>query len=66
MAAKSEGPVKTVCYGQERIWDSRKEAADFFLQAVSETEGSECERYMNIYTKLVMGYDVCTDEDRLA
>ena len=56
--------VTTVCYGQEQVWDSRKEAADFFLEGISAAaaaEGSECERYTNIYVKLISGYDYCTD-----
>lgn len=53
--------VKTICYGKEELWDSRKDAADFFLQAIAGSEGSECERYTTIYTKLVEGLDVCSD-----
>jgi len=53
--------VKTVCYGKEDVWDSRKEAADFFLRAIAGSEGSECERYTKIYTELLMGKAVCTD-----
>lgn len=55
--------VKTVCYGKEELWDSRKDAADFFLQAIAGSEGSECERYTTIYAKLIEGLDVCTDGD---
>jgi len=54
--------VKTVCYGNEDVWDSRNEAADFFLRAVAGSEGSECERYTKIYTELILGKEVCTDE----
>lgn len=54
--------VKTVCYGNEDVWDSRKEAADFFLRAIAGSEGSECERYTKIYTELILGKEVCTDE----
>ena len=43
------------------MWDSRKEAADFFLRAMAGSEGSECERYTKIYTELLMGKAVCTD-----
>ena len=53
--------VTTVCGGVERIWDSRKEAANFFLEAVASTEGSECERYANVYAKLLSGAAFCTD-----
>lgn len=54
--------VTTVCYGQEQVWDSRKEAANFFLEGIAATEGSECERYTNIYVKLISGKKYCTDE----
>lgn len=57
--------VKTVCYGEEKVWDSRKEAEDFFLKAVAGSEGSECERYTKIYTELLMGNAVCTDEEQV-
>ncbi len=54
--------VKTICYGKEDIWDSRKDAAEFYLRAMSGSEGSECDRYTKIYLELLMGKDVCTDE----
>lgn len=54
--------VKITCYGQTEVWDSRKEAADFYLRAIAGSEGSECERYTKIYTELLMGKEVCTDE----
>ena len=53
----------TICYGRRELWRSRKEAADFFLEGMASTEGSECERYATIYTKLILGYKVCSDED---
>ena len=37
------------------------QAADFFLEGIAAAEGSECERYTNIYVKLISGYDYCTD-----
>ena len=54
--------VTTVCYGQERVWDSRTEAKNYFLEGLFATEGSERERYAFIYSKLILGYDYCTDE----
>ena len=54
--------VTTVCDGREQVWDSRKEAADFFLEGIAAAEGSECERYTNIYVKLISGKKYCTDE----
>ena len=59
---KKLATVMTVCYGEKKVWDSRKEAADFFLQAIAGTEGAECERYTMIYTKLVSGLEVCSDD----
>lgn len=60
-ACRKLDTVRTVCYGKEDVWDSRKEAADFFLRAIAGSEGSECERYTKIYTELLMGKTVCTD-----
>ena len=54
--------VTTVCYGQKKVWDSREEAADFFLEAIASSEGAECERYTTIYTKLIEGLAVCSDD----
>ena len=54
--------VTTVCYGEEKVWDSRKEAKDYFLEGLKATEGSERERYAAIYTKLILGKNYCTDE----
>ena len=53
----------TICYGRRELWRIRKEAADFFLEGMASTEGSESERYATIYTKLILGYKVCSDED---
>lgn len=55
--------VKITCYGKTQTWDSRKEAADFYLRAIAGSEGSECERYTKIYTELLMGFSECTDEE---
>ena len=35
----------------------------FFLQAMIASDGSERERYVNIYIKLKMGMTYCTDEE---
>ena len=64
-ACRKLDTVRTVCYGKEDVWDSRKEAADFFLRAIAGNEGSECERYTKIYTELLMGKAVCTDGEGL-
>ncbi len=54
--------VITVCYGQREYWRSRKEAADYFLEGISASDGSECERYAKIHAELICGKTVCTDE----
>ena len=54
--------VTTVCYGEEKLWDCRKEAKDFFLEGLKATEGSERERYAAIYAKLILGKNYCTDD----
>ena len=54
--------VIIVCYGEEQVWDSRKEAADYFLEGIAATEGSECERYTSIYVQLLSGEKYCTDD----
>lgn len=53
--------VKTICYGQEQIWDSREEAEEFFLKGMFSSEGSERDRYSTIFLKLKEGQEVCSD-----
>ena len=55
--------VVTICYGKREVWDSREEAARSFLKAMAATEGSESQRYANVYTKILMGLPVCDEED---
>lgn len=62
-ACRKLDAVKVICYDTEETWDSRKEAADFYLRAIAGSEGSECERYTKIYTELMMGKSICTDEE---
>ena len=55
--------VKIICYGEEKVWDNRDEASAFFLKGMSMSEGSEQSRYTKIYTEIMMGMAVCTDEE---
>lgn len=55
--------VKTVCYGKTEEWYSRDEAIRTFYEGVLACEGSERDRYMNVYCKLKEGRAICTDED---
>lgn len=58
-----KGTVRTVCYDTEDIWKSREQAKQFFLKAMAGSEGSERERYTNIYMKLMMGMTDCDDSE---
>ena len=53
--------VRTICYGKEKLWDSREEAMEEFLMAMAACDGSEGSRYAKIYSELAAGKAVCTD-----
>lgn len=55
--------ITTICYGKADTWESREAAEQFFLEAMMGSEGSEQNRYTNIYIKLQMGMTYCTDDD---
>lgn len=55
--------ITTVCYGKEDTWATKEAAEQFFLQAMMGSDGSERDRYTNIYIKLQMGMTCCTDEE---
>lgn len=55
--------IVTVWYGKEESWESKEAAEQFFLQAMMGSDGSEKERYTNIYIKLQMGMIFCTDDE---
>ena len=54
--------VTTICYGEEKHWDLRSDAISEFHNAMLCTEGSEQDRYGIIYTKLIAGLKVCSDD----
>lgn len=55
--------VTVFCYGKKETWSSRKEAEAFYLDCMRNSEGSECMRYVRIYTALKAGESVCTDDE---
>ena len=55
--------IKTICYGRTQEWYSRAEAEQFFFHAMMNSEGSEQNRYLKIYTGLKLGKALCTDEE---
>lgn len=62
-SCKKLDSVKITCYGESEMWDSRKEASEFYLKAIAGSEGSECQRYTKIYTELMSGNVECSDEE---
>ena len=61
-AVKKIDTVTTICYKSVEVWDSRQEAQESFHEAICGSEGAERERYLNVYTKLIMGLEVCGDD----
>lgn len=55
--------VKVTCYGTTKIWDDRQEAIKEFREGMLVCEGSERERYTNIYLQLTSGCKECIDFD---
>lgn len=55
--------VTVICYGKEEKWESRKKAIAFYAEAMMCCEGSERDRYTNVYLDLMSGKEVCTDEE---
>lgn len=56
--------VTTVCYRKKEVWNTRKEAMDFFFEAMCATMGSaESLRYETIYCQLATGKNFATDEE---
>lgn len=60
-ACKKLDSVKTICYGEENFWDTRKEALEFFKEGILMSEGSEQQRYIHVCMDLMEGKTVCTD-----
>lgn len=55
--------VKVTCYGVTKIWDNREDAIKEFREGMICCEGSERERYTNIYLQLTSGCKECVDYD---
>lgn len=54
-------PVTTICYGEERKWERRVDAMEFFWCGVISCDGAERDRYVKVLTDLELMKDVCTD-----
>ena len=53
--------VKVTCYKTTQTM-TRDDAIQFYLKAIRCSEGSERDRYMNIYLQLLDGEKECSDE----
>lgn len=53
--------VTVVCYKQERLFNTRQEAKEFYLDCMNNSEGAERERYANIFLMLESGENICYD-----
>lgn len=52
--------VRVICYGKlERM--TRKEAIDKYLEGMNVCDGSEADRYRNIYCQLMAGHKYVSD-----
>lgn len=57
--------ITVICYNKVEIYpeSKRKELEEFYLEGMCACEGSEQERYANVYCDLKAGCAVCTDGD---
>jgi hypothetical protein len=53
--------VTVICYGKKRYFHNREAAENEYLEAMAMSEGSERNRYTEIYLQLKEGLDLCTD-----
>lgn len=54
--------VTIITYGQAEQME-RKQAEKFMLDCMRHSEGSERDRYTNVYLKLLEGLTECSDEE---
>lgn len=55
--------IKITCYGETEIWEDRAKAMAFYFGGMCECDGSERERYTNIYCQLMEGKTEISDEE---
>lgn len=60
MARRKDDIVTITCYGTTKRM-SRNKAIKFYLEGMQCCEGSERERYTNIYLQLLDGCKECSD-----
>ena len=55
--------IQITCYGKTETWTDREKAKAFYLEGIMNSEGSERDRYTDIYTQLCEGFSKCSDEE---
>lgn len=55
--------IRITCYCETETWTDREKAKAFYMEAMANSEGSERERYTNIYMQLCEGRTDCNDEE---
>lgn len=56
--------IEITCYGKKKVWMDREAAKQFYLECMAGSEGSERDRYTNIYIDLMSGKTECFDEEQ--
>lgn len=51
------------CYGVVETWNDRNKAMKYYLECMKNSEGSEKQRYTNIFVQLAEGENNCIDLD---
>ena len=59
--ANDKDIVTVICYGKSEQME-RDKAKQFYLECMMFSDGSEKERYTNIYMDLMSGLKICKDE----
>lgn len=63
LAMNPKRKVTTVCKGERRVWSDCEDAQIFFLEMMMSTDGEEHERAECVYTQLINGLDICSDDE---
>lgn len=56
-----DNEVYVLCYNSLQKWSDKKKAMDFYRTGMACSDGSEKERYAEVYCQLNEGYD-CVDD----
>lgn len=57
--------IRCSCYDEIKEFDDKEKALKFFLDCMNCSEGSEQNRYTQIFLQLCEGHTFCSDDDRI-